>query len=200
MDAVAGVQERGGQHRVPASVIPNPPTFDNFVDVFTKHGFLTYTINSVIVSFSVIGLALLLGVPAGYRIAKAKASKAAVLILITPDGAGSVVSDPIISAVSMVWPDRCAGAAGDHAFGHHDTDRGLWIMIGVFEGLPGELEEVALLDGATMWQAFRHVAMPLARPGITVTMTLSRAFSVGTTLSSASSGRPFDPHFASCYL
>ena len=28
----------------------------------------------------------------------------------------------------------------------------------------------ALVDGATIWQAFRHIAMPLARPGITVAM------------------------------
>ena len=41
----------------------------------------------------------------------------------------------------------------------------VWVMIGFFEGLPGELEEAALVDGATIWQAFRHVALPLARPG-----------------------------------
>lgn len=66
----------------PPVFIPNPPTFDNFIDVFQKNDFLTYTINSVIVSFGATGLALLLGVPAGYGIAKAKSTKAAVLILI----------------------------------------------------------------------------------------------------------------------
>ena len=44
----------------------------------------------------------------------------------------------------------------------------VWVMISFFEGLPSELEEAALVDGATIWQAFRHVALPLARPGITV--------------------------------
>ena len=53
----------------------------------------------------------------------------------------------------------------------------VWVMIGFFEGLPGELEEAALVDGATIWQAFRHVAMPLARPGIMVAMILSFIFS-----------------------
>ena len=57
----------------PPVFIPNPPTFDNFIDVFQKNDFLTYTINSVIVSFGATGLALLLGVPAGYGIAKARA-------------------------------------------------------------------------------------------------------------------------------
>jgi len=50
--------------------------------VFEKNDFLTYAINSVVVSFLATGLALLLGVPAGYGIAKAKATRAAALILI----------------------------------------------------------------------------------------------------------------------
>ena len=50
--------------------------------MFEKNDFLTYAINSVVVSFLATGLALLLGVPAGYGIAKAKATRAAALILI----------------------------------------------------------------------------------------------------------------------
>ena len=53
----------------------------------------------------------------------------------------------------------------------------VWVMIGFFEGLPAELEEAALVDGATIWQAFRYVAMPLARPGIMVAMILAFIFS-----------------------
>ena len=34
-----------------------------------------------------------------------------------------------------------------------------------------------LIDGCTLWQAFRHVALPLARPGIVVAMILSIIFS-----------------------
>src|ERR1700722_6837812 len=66
----------------PPVFIPHPPTLANFIDVFAKNDFLTYTINSVIVSFSATGLALLFGVPAGYGIAKTQATKAAVLILV----------------------------------------------------------------------------------------------------------------------
>ena len=41
-------------------------------------------------------------------------------------------------------------------------------MIGFFENMPAELEEAALVDGATLWQSFRYIALPLARPGIVV--------------------------------
>ena len=53
----------------------------------------------------------------------------------------------------------------------------VWVMMGFFESLPAELEEAALIDGADLWQAFIHVMLPLARPGIVVGAILSFIFS-----------------------
>src|SRR3981189_3423240 len=53
----------------------------------------------------------------------------------------------------------------------------IWIMIGYFETTPLELEEAAFIDGATRWQVFRHVALPIARPGIAVALILAVIFS-----------------------
>jgi multiple sugar transport system permease protein len=160
----------------PPVFIPDPPTFDNFVDVFAKNDFLTYTINSVLVSFSATGLALLLGVPAGYGIAKAKASKAAVLILIARVTPGLSYLIPLFLLFQWLG---LIGTLAPLVITHLviTVPIVVWIMIGFFEGLPAELEEAALVDGATIWQAFRHVAMPLARPGITVAMILAFIFS-----------------------
>jgi multiple sugar transport system permease protein len=160
----------------PPVFIPNPPTFANFVDVFEKNDFLTYTINSVIVSFSATGLALLFGVPAGYGIAKAKAGKAAVLILIARVTPGLSYLIPLF--LLFQWMGLI-GTLAPLVITHLviTVPIVVWIMIGFFEGLPNELEEAALVDGATIWQAFRYVAMPLARPGITVAMILAFIFS-----------------------
>jgi multiple sugar transport system permease protein len=160
----------------PPVFIPNPPTLDNFVDVFAKNDFLTYTINSVIVSFSATGLALLLGVPAGYGIAKAKATKAAVLILIARITPGLSYLIPLF--LLFQW-FGLLGTLTPLVITHLviTVPIVVWVMIGFFEGLPPELEEAALVDGATIWQAFRHVAIPLARPGITVAMILAFIFS-----------------------
>ncbi len=160
----------------PPVFIPNPPTLDNFVDVFAKNDFLTYTINSVIVSFSATGLALLLGVPAGYGIAKAKATKAAMLILIARITPGLSYLIPLF--LLFQW-FGLLGTLTPLVITHLviTVPIVVWVMIGFFEGLPPELEEAALVDGATIWQAFRHVAMPLARPGITVAMILAFIFS-----------------------
>ncbi len=160
----------------PPVFIPNPPTLDNFVDVFAKNDFLTYTINSVIVSFSATGLALLLGVPAGYGIAKAKATKAAVLILIARITPGLSYLIPLF--LLFQW-FGLLGTLTPLVITHLviTVPIVVWVMIGFFEGLPPELEEAALVDGATIWQAFHYVAMPLARPGITVAMILAFIFS-----------------------
>ena len=50
-------------------------------------------------------------------------------------------------------------------------------MMGFYEALPHELEEAALIDGASLWQAFFWVALPLGRPGIVVSAILSFIFS-----------------------
>lgn len=160
----------------PPVFIPNPPTLSNFVDVFAKNDFLTYTINSVIVSFSATGLAVLFGVPAGYGIAKTKATKSAALILIARVTPGLSYLIPLFLLFQWLG---LIGTLTPLVITHLviTVPIVVWIMIGYFEGMPGELEEAALVDGATIWQAFIHVAVPLARPGIMVATILSFIFS-----------------------
>jgi multiple sugar transport system permease protein len=160
----------------PPVFIPHPPTLANFIDVFAKNDFLSYTINSVIVSFSATGLALLFGVPAGYGIAKTQAVKAAVLILIARVTPGLSYLIPLF--LLFQWLNML-GTFGPLIITHLviTVPIVVWVMIGYFEGLPVALEESALVDGATIWQAFRYVAVPLARPGIMVATILSFIFS-----------------------
>ncbi|MBU6497853.1 MAG: carbohydrate ABC transporter permease [Rhodospirillales bacterium] len=160
----------------PPVFIPHGPTFANFVKVFAENDFLSYTINSVVVSFSATAAALVIGVPAGYGIAKAKAMRAAALILIARITPGLSFIIPLF--LMFQWFGML-GTLTPLVITHLVITVPLvvWIMIGFFEGLPGELEEAALVDGATIWQAFRHVALPLARPGITVATILAFIFS-----------------------
>ena len=53
----------------------------------------------------------------------------------------------------------------------------VWVMMGYFESLPKDLDDAALVDGASLWQAFRYIALPLAKPGIFVGAILSFIFS-----------------------
>ena len=160
----------------PPVFLPNPPTVTNFVKVFAENDFLRYTLNSVIVSFSATGLALLLGVPAGYGIAKTKANSAAVLILIARVTPGLSYLIPLFLVFQWLG---MLGTYTPQIITHLvlTVPIVVWVMIGSFEALPVDLEEAALVDGCNIWQAFRHVAVPLARPGIMVGMILAFIFS-----------------------
>ena len=160
----------------PPVFIPPPPTLANFIKVFADNDFLRYTINSCIVSFGATGLALLVGVPAGYGVAKAKATRAAMLILIARVTPGLSYLIPLF--LLFQWLGMI-GSLTPIVITHLvlTVPIVVWVMIGFFEGLPGEIEEAALVDGANIWQAFRYVALPLARPGITVATILAFIFS-----------------------
>ena len=160
----------------PPVFVPDPPTLDNYREVFARNDFLLYAWNSVVVSFSATLLALAVGVPAGYGIAKMQAVRAAALILVARITPGLSYLIPLF--LLFQWLEL-TGTLFPIVITHLviTVPIVVWVMISFFEGLPGELEEAALVDGATIWQAFRHVALPLARPGITVATILAFIFS-----------------------
>ncbi|MBR2814936.1 MAG: carbohydrate ABC transporter permease [Reyranella sp.] len=146
---------------------PEQVTFDNFAKVFEESPMFLYFWNSVQVTGSATLVALLLGVPAGYGIAKARAHKMAAVLLLSRMTPGLSYLIPlftlfqVLGLIGTVWPI---------ALTHMVITLPIvvWIMIGFFETQPHELEEAARIDGATLWQAFRYVALPLSRPGIVV--------------------------------
>ena len=160
----------------PPVFVPAPPTLDNYREVFARNDFLLYAWNSVVVSVSATLLALAVGVPAGYGIAKMQAMRAAALILVARITPGLSYLIPLF--LLFQWLEL-TGTLFPIVITHLviTVPIVVWVMISFFEGLPGELEEAALVDGATIWQAFRHVALPLARPGITVATILAFIFS-----------------------
>lgn len=52
----------------------------------------------------------------------------------------------------------------------------IWLMKGIMDGIPIELDEAAFVDGATTWTVLTRVIVPLAAPGIAVTVILAWIF------------------------
>jgi multiple sugar transport system permease protein len=160
----------------PPIFIPEHPTFANFVQVFQASPFARYLLNSIIVTGSATVLALAVGIPAGYGIAKAKAYKIAVLVLIariTPNLSYLIPLFILFRALNLtgtLWPLVITHLV-------ITVPIVVWVMIGFFESLHPDLEEAALIDGCTLWQAFRYVALPLSKPGIVVASILAFIFS-----------------------
>ncbi len=156
----------------PPVFIPHPPILANFVDALTTNDFLLDLRNSVITTFSAVGLGLLVGVPAGYGLAKARATKSMALVLIAR------MTPALSYLIPLYLLFRTFGLLGTLVplivtNLVLTVPMVIWVLVGFFETLPGELEEAALVDGANLWQAFRMVAVPLARPGIVVALILS---------------------------
>ncbi len=71
----------------------------------------------------------------------------------------------------------------------------IWTMSAFFREIPWEMEQAAQVDGATNWQAFRKVIVPLAAPGVFTTAILAfflawNDFVYGISLTSTSAARP----------
>jgi multiple sugar transport system permease protein len=160
----------------PPVFIPDPPTLRNFVQVFEENSMGLYFWNSLVVSGLATLIGLGVGIPAGYGIARTQARKLTVLILIarmTPAlsfliplftvfqflGLNNTLTSLVITHLVITVPIV------------------VYVMAGHFETLPRELEEAALIDGASLWKTFLHVALPLARPGIIVGTILAFIFS-----------------------
>lgn len=52
----------------------------------------------------------------------------------------------------------------------------IWLMKGIMDGIPVEMDEAAFVDGATLFQVLRRIILPLAAPGLAVTAILSWIF------------------------
>ena len=160
----------------PPVLIPDRVAWENYAAVFNSSRFLTYFGNSLIVTGTATLIALLVGVPAGYGIARQRATGIAVVILIARMTPGLSFLIPLfllfqwLGLLGTLWPQIVIHLV-------LTVPIVIWIMIGYFETTPIELEEAALIDGASRWAVFRHVALPIAKPGITVAFILSVIFS-----------------------
>ncbi len=160
----------------PPVLIPTELTLKNYASVFQGSPFWQFAINSMIVAVGSTGLALLLGVPAGYGVARSRRYGAALFILVAR----------MTPALSYLIPwfllFQQIGLANTYQaliLTHLIIGLPLviWIMLGFFEDVHPELEDAARIDGCTRFGGFLRVAMPLTLPGIVVSGILAFIFS-----------------------
>jgi multiple sugar transport system permease protein len=160
----------------PPVFIPNPPTLANFLQVFEQNSIGRYLWNSIVVSGGATLIALLVGVPAGYGIARTSAHRLTVLILIARMTPALSYLIPLFAVFQFLRLNNTLTAL---VITHLVITVPIivYVMASHFETLPRELEEAAQIDGASTWTTFRHIALPLARPGIVVGVILAFIFS-----------------------
>jgi multiple sugar transport system permease protein len=179
-----------------AALLPPHPTLDNYKSIFKNPDFTHALRNSAIVSLTTTFLALLVGSFCAYAIARLKFRRKfwlLALILSITTFPGIAIAAPLFK----LWTD----------IGIYNTLPGLiipyltfalplaiYILVSFFKEIPKDLEEAALVDGATHFQAFYKVVVPLAAPGLATAGILTFIFAwneflLAITLTSSSTAR-----------
>jgi multiple sugar transport system permease protein len=156
------------------SFLPQRPTWENYRTVFASPLFTTALRNSIGIALSATGLAVGVGSVAAYAAARLRFPGAS-LLLVMALGIAMFPQAALIGPLFELW----------RSLGLYDTWIGLvipyltfalplaiWTMAAFFRQIPPELEQAARMDGATRWQAFRKVILPLAAPGVFTTAIL----------------------------
>lgn len=152
------------------------PSLRNYEKVFQEQDFLKYFINSTVVGGLAVGFSLLLGLPAAYSISRFTQKRLAVFILLARLMPGISFLMPwyiIFSRLDLM--DSYTALVLSHML--IALPIVVWIMSSYFDSIPRELEESAMVDGATRQHAFFAIILPLSGPGIITATTLSFIFS-----------------------
>lgn len=159
----------------PASYVPRNPTLINYQGVFQNDEFIRALGNSALVAGLTVLLALAVGSFAAYALGRLQfRGKTAMLYAVL-----SMTMFPQISILSGmfaivkelgVFASPMALIISYPIFTLPFT---VWVLTSFFRGLPREIEQAALVDGATTFQTFRMILLPLTAPALVTTGLLA---------------------------
>jgi multiple sugar transport system permease protein len=179
-----------------SALVPPSPTLDNYDAIFSDSNFTIALKNSAIVALVTTALSLIVGSFCAYALARLK-MKRKFLILAIVLSISTFPQIAIAAPIFKLWRD----------VGLYNTIPGLvipyltfalpltiYILTSFFKEIPRDLEEAALVDGATNFEAFRKVVVPLAAPGLATAGILTfiaawNEFLLAITLTSSTNAR-----------
>jgi len=151
----------------PPDLSPASFTWDNFVQVLSAAAALGRGIvNSVIVALLSTAVALALGAPAAYALARLpvpRANGVAFLILATQMLPGIAIAIPLFIAISRLGLIDSVFSLGA-VYLSFNLPIVVWILRGFFQGIPLEIERAAAVDGAGVIATFWHIVLPISIP------------------------------------
>ena len=155
------------------------PTLEHYRGVINEGKVPWGLFNSLVVTVSTTVLALILGTPAAYILARFRFRGRDDLLF-------WFISNRFISPIVVALPfyliAKNLGLLNTRLalvliYLTFNVPLVVWLCLDQFRSVPKELDESATLDGCTLWQTFLHVNLPLAMPGIVVSAILCFIFS-----------------------
>lgn len=150
--------------------VPGDPDFGRYADVLTGP-FLQALWNSTVVAFFTTGLGVAVAILAGYSLARFQLPLRRYLLVLVL----SVQMFPVIALIIPLFVVmRTLGLLDSYAglvlaYLSFTAPLTIWMMRGFFQSIPPDLEDAAMIDGATRMGAFWRVVVPVAGPGIAAT-------------------------------
>jgi multiple sugar transport system permease protein len=147
---------------------PRPLVTENYQQLLAKTDFAAWYGNSVFVAVTSTLVATSVGTIGAYALARLRflgrgfmASATLITYLVPP----SILFIPLYAQMrSLGLANSLAGLIA--AYPSFTVPFVTWLLMGYFESIPEELEEAAMIDGATRFGAFYRVVLPLSAPGV----------------------------------
>lgn len=155
------------------------PTMEHYLTVWGDGGFLRYTLNSFVVAFGATLIGVALATPAAYIFARYRSRGQRFLLF-------GILSTRMIPQVTFMIPFfiifstmHLIDTYPALILMHLTIILGfvIWLMRSYFAEIPHELEEAALADGCSHFQAFLLVVLPVAAPGLVTSIIFSFIYS-----------------------
>ena len=180
-----------------STLYPPHPSLANYKSIFQNGDFTKALRNSAIIAISTTVLAIVVGSFCAYALARLRFKRKFLILALVL----SITTFPAIAIAAplfRLWSN----------IGLYNTLIGLiipnltfalplsiYILVSFFKEIPKDLEEAALVDGATHFMAFRKVVVPLAAPGLATAAILTfiatwNEFLLAITLTSSPAARP----------
>ena len=147
---------------------PLDPRFENYAYVFTNTPIVRYLFNSAIIVLLTVIFTLLISVPAAYGFSRYTfryKKPALIMVLVFQMISPVVISVPLYRMfVELGLLNNYAGLVV--AYSAVVLPFTTWFLKGYFDTIPYEMDEAAIVDGASRWQAFWRILLPVCAPGI----------------------------------
>ena len=158
----------------PPTLLPSPATLASYLAVFRQQNFAVELFNSIFYAIGSIALTLAVSIPAGYAASRLTFSaKRAVMLLI--------LATSMIPGVALLIPTyfvlNALGLLNNPLAiivlqAARLVPQTVWFMQNFVDAVPIELDEATQVDGATRWQTFTRIILPLIKPGIAAAAVL----------------------------
>lgn len=171
---LASIKTPADASAVPPTYLPQALSLENYAKVVNfQAGLASYVANSGLVALLTIAACIALGAPAGYALARfaMRGKEVAFLALLAP------IMIPYQALLTPLYLDFAkVGLVNTHvglAIVHTilQLPFSVYLMRNTFEAIPREIEEAAMIDGASAWRRLTRIFLPLAVPAI-VTVAL----------------------------